>query len=261
MAILANLRHPNSDEGKSKEQSMTFWESIAATVVLLLKGYPLHTTAANETDGTLQIAIRLLQIGILGGMLHGISMTARGGWRAMLATLVKVPLIPMISLALTFPLLLVVHLSTDGSGTVAQVLTLALIPVATCCVLTAAASPILYYFTLTSDYHFTKLLHFATVLAAGAFGVRSLWAATQAGGAPIASPQVVLPWVLIFGFVSCQVAWSLRPLLGEPSLPYEWLRRRGSPMSFYTALLHSLSALLSRDAAARTSAHAPKTPG
>ena len=34
-------------------------------------------------------------------------------------------------------------------------------------------------------------------------------------------------WVLVFGLVGMQMAWLLRPFIGNPNQPFEWFRERG----------------------------------
>jgi hypothetical protein len=48
-------------------------------------------------------------------------------------------------------------------------------------------------------------------------------------------------WLVLFGLVGAQMGWVLRPFIGAPSLPFEWLRARES--NFFEAVLRSLGAL------------------
>ncbi len=41
-------------------------------------------------------------------------------------------------------------------------------------------------------------------------------------------------WILVFGLVGAQMAWVLRPFLGNPNLPFHWFRLRES--NFFEAV-------------------------
>lgn len=50
-------------------------------------------------------------------------------------------------------------------------------------------------------------------------------------------------WIIVFGLVGAQMAWVLRPFLGNPDLPFTWLRERDS--NFFEAVWNTLLKLLS----------------
>jgi hypothetical protein len=50
-------------------------------------------------------------------------------------------------------------------------------------------------------------------------------------------------WMIVFGLVGAQMSWVLRPFIGSPDIPFEWLRPRGS--NFFEAVWHALRSLLS----------------
>jgi hypothetical protein len=51
-------------------------------------------------------------------------------------------------------------------------------------------------------------------------------------------------WVSIFAVVGMQMAWVLRPLIGDPSQPFTWFRPRES--NFFQSVLQTLAGLLGR---------------
>jgi hypothetical protein len=69
----------------------------------------------------------------------------------------------------------------------------------------------------------------AVIAAAGKEGAR-------------ARRNVVRLWVLIYGFVGSQMAWTLRPLIGAPSMKFELFRQLGG--NFYGNVLVSLGEML-----------------
>jgi len=50
-------------------------------------------------------------------------------------------------------------------------------------------------------------------------------------------------WTTVFALVGAQMSWVLRPLIGCPTLPFEWFRERES--NFFLAVLQSLVSLFS----------------
>jgi hypothetical protein len=52
---------------------------------------------------------------------------------------------------------------------------------------------------------------------------------------------VFLSWMVIFGLVGAQMAWVLRPFIGNPGEPFQWFRARQS--NFFEAVWQSLRGL------------------
>jgi hypothetical protein len=52
---------------------------------------------------------------------------------------------------------------------------------------------------------------------------------------------VFLSWMVIFGLVGVQMAWVLRPFIGNPAEPFQWFRARQS--NFFEAVWQSLRGL------------------
>ena len=51
-------------------------------------------------------------------------------------------------------------------------------------------------------------------------------------------------WILLFGFVGTQLAWTLRPFFGDPGQPFSLFRHLSG--TFYADILHTIAHLLSR---------------
>ncbi len=49
-------------------------------------------------------------------------------------------------------------------------------------------------------------------------------------------------WVVVFGLVGAQMAWVLRPFIGDPNLPFTWFRARES--NFFEAVVRSIEQLV-----------------
>ena len=48
-------------------------------------------------------------------------------------------------------------------------------------------------------------------------------------------------WILLFGFVGTQLAWTLRPFFGSPGMPFELFRDLDG--TFYADILRTLGSL------------------
>jgi hypothetical protein len=54
--------------------------------------------------------------------------------------------------------------------------------------------------------------------------------------------SVTTIWAVMFALVGAQMSWVLRPFIGNPAQPFQWLRTRES--DFFTAVLKALYKLL-----------------
>ncbi|GAA3766171.1 hypothetical protein GCM10022225_60630 [Plantactinospora mayteni] len=66
-------------------------------------------------------------------------------------------------------------------------------------------------------------------------------AQSPSGGPRPASMTLLYIWILLFGFVGTQLAWTLRPFFGDPEQPYAFFRSIDG--NFYAEILRSLGSL------------------
>jgi hypothetical protein len=52
-------------------------------------------------------------------------------------------------------------------------------------------------------------------------------------------------WIIIFAFVSSQLAWNLRPFVGNKELPFEMFRTRQG--NFYIAVIQSIGDMVNKN--------------
>ena len=70
-------------------------------------------------------------------------------------------------------------------------------------------------------------------------------AASQAAAVPAERPTsmaLVYVWILLFGFVGTQLAWTLRPFFGDPDAPFALFREISG--TFYTDILQTIGNVL-----------------
>ena len=226
-------------------------------------------------------ARRLASIVLLLGGAYGIAMglyatlrPAHASFAQLAATVVKVPLLFLLTLAVTYPSLYVVSALLDSRLRHAETLRLLLVSMCANLALLASLGPVTAFFTLsTESYEFMKLLNVLFFAVSGAAGVAFLNRALQAvhrttedapapaaasgedpeprraavrprGTERAASAQGILRiWVVIYGTVGAQMGWILRPFIGSPEQEFTLFRPRES--NFFQAVFRALGRLLS----------------
>jgi hypothetical protein len=181
----------------------------------------------------------------------------------MFASAVKVPLLFILTLIITFPSLYVFSALLGIRLGPKDTLRLILAPIAANLAVLASLGPITGFFTLsTSSYPFMKLLNFFFFAVSGAIGLKVLLtmlakldaaqtrpvviedkpALSDQGGdslapnapakTPSRSPEGDMArttfriWLVIYGLVGAQMGWVLRPFIGAPDIPFQWFRVR-----------------------------------
>jgi hypothetical protein len=195
------------------------------------------------------VAIVVLS-GFYGGTMGAMGFTAelQRGVLQSLTSAVKVPVLFLLSVAICLPVLYIVLVLMGARLSFAQTLALILLALALNSVLLASCAPIVLFFTVTgSDYHFIKLLHVAVFGFSGFWAMKALWQGLWAMCEksdlyPKRAVSILKVWILVFGFVGTQMAWSLRPFVGSPGLGYT-LFRSGQAGNFYTAVWASARSL------------------
>lgn len=206
------------------------------------------------------VAIVVLS-GFYGGAMGAIGFSAelQKGALQLLTSAAKVPALFLLSLAICLPALYIVLVLMGAKLSFAQTLALILLALALNSVLLASCAPIVLFFTVTgSDYHFIKLLHVAVFGFSGFWAMKALWQGLwtmceKSDLYPKRAVSILKVWILVFGFVGTQMAWSLRPFVGSPGLGYT-LFRSGQAGNFYTAVWASARGL----ARGQTGAPAPE---
>src|SRR5689334_11273387 len=263
--------------------------------------------------------------------LFGAVLGASYGWEQALSSLIKLPLLFLVTLAICLPTLYLFNLVFGARLSVVQAVALILVSVTVTAVLTLAFAPISLFFLATAqNYEFFKLLNVAILSLTAVVGLRFLvggmrtlnehqesaahdpaevaavaplsppvpaempavpalvpgngaeeWPAPLPGSVPLPAavhpltvpvpPQVPLPvphphipqrvparaavaaprsasmsllyiWILLFGFVGTQLAWTLRPFFGDPGRPFALFRHLNG--TFYADIVQTIWHLL-----------------
>lgn len=215
-----------------------------------------YTSEAALLQGRVDVDARVLcRLGLLLGGIYGTSLGTYGlfhggeqAWLQLLSTTVKLPLLFLLTLLVTFPSLYVFaalqrsplgHLATLRLLLVAVVVNLAML---------ASLGPVFAFFTAsTQSYAFLLLLNVLFCAASGFVSLVVLRRATNSLFAALpadrlrAGRRLLLVWCGVYGSVGAQMGWLLRPFLGAPGQPFQLLR--GQESSFFEAVLGTLRRL------------------
>jgi len=94
-------------------------------------------------------------------------------------------------------------------------------------------------------HSFLLVSQVALVAFAGVAGNLRLWQLLrQLGGSNAVAFKVMLAWLAINLFLGSQISWMLRPFVGSPHLPVEFIRSDALAGSFYETLFSAVGQLL-----------------
>jgi len=177
--------------------------------------------------------------------IHGAVLGASNGGLQAVSSAVKLPVLFLLTLAICLPALYLFNLVFGSRLRLAQTLAIVLSGIATTGVLTLGFAPISVFFLLSApSYGFFKLLNVAVLALTGLAGLRVLvsgMAKVAAAAGSSAGPQsrtLLRGWLIIYGFVGTQLAWTLRPFFGAPELPFELFRKLEG--NFYVNIVQTL---------------------
>ncbi|NWG17808.1 MAG: hypothetical protein HXY41_14365 [Chloroflexi bacterium] len=182
--------------------------------------------------------------------IYGAVMGASHSPLQVVASALKLPALFLVTLLICTPSLHYFNILFGSKQTMGQTVALILTAMTTTSVILVSFAPITLFFLLTTaNYPFFKLLNVIFFAIAGGMGVVFL---TQ--GFQIISESdnlegvqmrrnIFIIWVLLYGFVGSQMAWTLSPFIGEPGHEFILFTQFGG--SFYADVLASISQLLS----------------
>ncbi len=164
---------------------------------------------------------------------------------------VKLPFLFFATFAVCFPAFFVVQVLVGSRLRLLQVAVLVFGALALACVLLAAFVPITAFFLITgANYYFQHLLNITIAGIAGLFGMYAL----HEGLSLVCEKREVYPrkaltimraWAVLFAFVGIQLAWSLRPFLGDRNQPFRVFGTYQG--NFYAAVIYAVNKLIQGD--------------
>jgi hypothetical protein len=185
---------------------------------------------------------------VIGAAIYGLSAGAYSSAPQAASAALKLPVLILATFVICFPAFFVVQILVGSRLRLGQAIVLALVAPALTAVLLAAFIPITVFFLITgANYYFLELLHVGLVLIAGLTGMyalhEGLTIVCEKGGVyPRKALTIMRVWALLFAFVGIQMAWNLRPFLGDRGEPFKVFRHYEG--NFYAAIIYSLDKLV-----------------
>ena len=165
-----------------------------------------------------------------------------------LSSAVKLPLLFLATLIICSPTLYFFNVLFGSNQSLTQNVALILTAITVTSVLLLSFAPIVLFFILTtSNYQFFKLLNVMIMAVCGIVGViflsQGMRIVSASGKDGTTARRVVMwLWVFVYAFVGSQMAWTLRPFIGAPSMKFELFRQLGG--NFYTNIFASIGEIL-----------------
>jgi hypothetical protein len=99
--------------------------------------------------------------------------------------------------------------------------------------------------TANATYNFILLTHVAVIAFAGVTGnLRLFQLLARLGGGRAVGFRVLLAWLAGNLLLGSQLSWILRPFIGSPGLPLEFIRPTAFQGNFFEAVIHALRQVL-----------------
>ena len=162
---------------------------------------------------------------------------------------IKLPLLFLTTLAICAPSLHFFYILFGARQTMSQMLSLLLATISVTAVLLLSMAPITFFFLVTgSSYAFFKLLNVLFFALGGFLGVvflRQGVIIVTENDARVGRNRrrmILSIWILLYGFVGSQMAWTLSPFLGRQETPFQIIS--GEEGNFFLDVIHSFAELL-----------------
>jgi hypothetical protein len=194
----------------------------------------------------------ILTVVALAGFFGAVAGAYSGPFQAVSAA-IKLPLLFFATFLVCFPAFFVVQVLVGSRLQLRQVVVLVVGALALTSIVLAALVPITAVFLITgANYYFQHLLNIAIAVIAGAFGMYWLHdgltlVCEKRGVYPRKAITIMRVWALLFGFVGVQLAWNLRPFLGDRNQSFQVFGNYQG--NFYTAVIYALRQLLEAEPA------------
>ena len=188
----------------------------------------------------------ILTVVLLSGF-FGLVAGAYSGPAQAVAAAIKLPFLFFATFAVCFPAFFVVQVLVGSRLRLLQVVVLVIAALALTSVLLAAFVPITAFFLVSgANYYFQHLLNIGLAAVAGLFGMYALHdglavVCERRGVYPRKALSIMRVWAVLFAFVGVQLAWNLRPFLGDRSQPFQFLGKYQG--NFYTAVIYAVRQL------------------
>jgi len=220
---------------------------LLLTIDQMLRAEGLFRAAAGPAPPALHQRIRT-QLGVIAacGLLYGACMGSFGGvlgdgWRQMLVSAAKVPLLFTVAFLLCVPSFFVLNALAGLHADFPRVLDALFGFQSIAAIVLAAAAPITAFMNLTTGHYPFILVwngvQFLVASLAGHFMMRRYYEPLVGRDPRHATLRRV--WIVLYSFVGIQLAWVLRPFVGAPGMPVQFFRS-GAWGNAYIEVFHTV---------------------
>jgi hypothetical protein len=191
--------------------------------------------------------LSLFLILIIFSFLYGIVMGSYHSFIQSLAAGIKLPVLFTLTVIICFPAFYIIQYIMGSKLRLSQMIIIMLSGMVLTTAIMISFTPIVIFFLLTgSNYYFLQLLHICIFILSGVFGMKVIidalkYSCEKMGIYPRVGVEIFRFWVVIMAFVGIQLAWNLRPFLGDTGKPFKLFRDYQG--NFYTALIYSFEQL------------------
>lgn len=171
---------------------------------------------------------------------------------------IKLPLLFFATFLICFPAFYIVQVLVGSRLKLPQVVVLVFGALALTSILLAAFVPIIAFFLISgANYYFQHLLNIAIAGVAGLFGMYALHeglavVCDKRGVYPKKALTIMRAWAVLFAFVGVQLAWNLRPFLGDRNESFQVFGKYQG--NFYAAVIYSINQLFTQPSHPQTPA-------
>ena len=177
--------------------------------------------------------------------LYGLVMGLNHSVLQALSSALKLPALFLLTLMICTPSLYILNLVFGSKKSIGQTLAMILTAITTSALLLVSLMPVTFFFFLsTSDYDFYKLLNVVFFVFAGTLGIvfllrgMYLFETWDNDEGRKLRRLILHGWIVLYAFVGSQMAWTLRPFIGEQGRAYILFSQRGG--NIYADVLASL---------------------
>ncbi len=194
----------------------------------------------NNNKATLNQALIIFGLAFF----YGIVMGSYNSINQAMVTGIKVPSLLLLALLICFPAFYVIQYMLGSRLSLMQMINTILSGFVVLTTIMASFAPIVVFFMITgNNYAFLKLLHVGIFTFSGIFGMYTIiealkYSCEKKSVYPKIGIRIFKIWIVIFAFVGMQLAWNLRPFIGDRNLPTEIFREREG--NFYLAVFQSI---------------------
>ncbi|HLB74154.1 MAG TPA: hypothetical protein VJJ98_09055 [Sedimentisphaerales bacterium] len=187
----------------------------------------------------------------LFALIYGVVMGCYNGLEQAVSSGIKVPAFLTLTLLVCFPVFYIIQFVLGSKLGLLHMLNVILNGFLMVSLIMVAFAPIVIFFLITGDnYAFIKLLHVAIFSVSGFFGAKTMvealrYCCEKSKVYPKVGVVVFRFWVVILAFVGMQLAWNLRPFIGNRGMKFELFREREG--NFYLSVIHSVRDVVAGD--------------